>query len=113
MGKKAAGPDQIHGKVLKSWANQLAPVFSKIFYTSLAQAFVPSCFKQSVIIPVPKKNTPLCMNDYRPVALTSAVVKCFEKLIKTYISSSLPSSFDTLQFAYRENRSRDDAICNL
>ena len=72
-GKKAAGPDQIPGRVLKFCANQLAPVYTKIFNTSLSQAVVPSCFKQSVVIPVPKKNTPPCMKDYRPVALTSAV----------------------------------------
>ena len=31
----------------------------------------------------------------------------------SYITTSLPSPFDTLQFAYRANRSRDDAIANL
>lgn len=98
---------------LVSSANQLAPVYTTVFNTSLAQAVVPSCFKQSVIIPVPKRRIPSCMNDYHPVALTSAVMKCFEKLIKNYISTSLPSSFDTLQFAHRANRSRDDAIPNL
>lgn len=41
------------------------------------------------------------------------VMKCFEKLVKSFICTSLPSSFDPLQFAYRENRSRDDAISNL
>jgi len=36
--------------------------------------------------------------------------KCFEKLIKTHICSILPALIDTLQFAYRSNRSTDDAI---
>ena len=40
-------------------------------------------------------------------------MKCFEKLVKDYICTSLPSSFDPHQFAYRPNRSRDDAIANL
>jgi len=26
--------------------------------------------------------SPACLNDYRPVALTSVVIKCFERLIK-------------------------------
>ena len=54
-----------------------------------------------------------CLNDYRPVALTSTVMKCFERLVKNIICSSLPSSFDPFQFAYRANRSREDAISNL
>ncbi|KAL3051735.1 hypothetical protein OYC64_001881 [Pagothenia borchgrevinki] len=34
-------------------------------------------------------------------------MKCFERLVKTFITSSLP---DPLQFTYRANRSTDDAI---
>ncbi len=44
------------------------------------------------------------------VALTPIFSKSFEKLIKTHICSVLPASLDTLQFAYRSNRSTDDAI---
>lgn len=40
-------------------------------------------------------------------------MKCFEKLIKTFITSSLPTTLDPLQFAYRPNRSTDDAIAHL
>ncbi len=50
------------------------------------------------------------MNDWRPVALTPIFSKCFEKLVRDYICSVLPASLDPLQFAYRSNRSTDDAI---
>ena len=109
-GIKAAGPDQIPERVLNSCADQLAPVYTKIFNTSLAQAVVPSCFKQSIIVPVPKKSKPSCLSDYRPAALTLAVMKCFERLVKNDICTSLPNSFDPLQFTYKANRSRDDGI---
>ncbi|KAK3519942.1 hypothetical protein QTP70_008205 [Hemibagrus guttatus] len=69
-------------------------------------AIVPTCLKAMTIIPVPKKSTVSCFNDYRPVALTPTVMKCFERHIKT----QLPSSLDPLQFGYRPNRSTDDAI---
>ena len=36
---------------------------------------------------VPKKSRPAIPNDFRPVALTSHVMKSFEKLIKTMIMS--------------------------
>ncbi len=36
-------------------------------------------------------------------------MKCFERLVKTFITSSLPDSLDPLQFADRPNRSTDDA----
>ena len=111
--RKAAGPDGISGRVLRSCAVQLAPVFTTIFNLSLAQSVVPTCFKSSIVVPVPKIASPACMNDYRPVALTSVVMKCFERLVKDNICSVLPSSMDPLQFAYRPNRSTDDAISQV
>ncbi|KAI5628338.1 gastrula zinc finger protein XlCGF28.1-like [Silurus asotus] len=111
--RKAAGPNGITGQVLKACADQLAPVFTEIFNLSLEQSVVPSCFKQSTIVPVPKKPQPACLNDYRPVALTSVVIKCFERLVRDFITASLPVTLDPLQFAYRQNRSTEDAIAHL
>ncbi|KAL6490166.1 hypothetical protein MHYP_G00005110 [Metynnis hypsauchen] len=111
--RRAPGPDGLCGRVLKACVHQLAPIFTVIFNLSLSLSTVPSCFKQSVIVPVPKKPQPACHNDYRPVALTSVVMKCFEKLVRDFITSSLPDSLDPLQFAYRQNRSTDDAITHL
>ncbi|KAK3513718.1 hypothetical protein QTP70_028756 [Hemibagrus guttatus] len=41
---------------------------------------VPTCLKTTTIIPVPKKSPVSCLNDYRPVALTPIIMKCFERL---------------------------------
>lgn len=43
-----------------------------------------------------------CPDDYRPIALTSMVMKGLEKLIKTFITS-------TLQFAIHANTCVEDA----
>ncbi len=111
--RKAAGPDGITGRVLRSCADQLAGLFTSIFNESLATSVVPTSFKKYIIIPVPKNNKPSCLNDYRPVALTSIVMKVFERLVKSHISSSIPVTLDPLQFAYRPNRSTDDAIFHI
>ena len=108
--RKATGPDGVPGKVLRDCADQLAGVFTNIFSQSLSQAVIPSCLKTSTIIPVPKKSSVSCLNDYRPVALTSIAMKCFEKLVRSHITSVLPPELDPYQFAYRANRSTEDAI---
>lgn len=108
--RKATGPDGVPGRVLKSCADQLAGVFTRIFNSSLSQATIPSCLKSATIIPVPKKPVPEDLNSYRPVALTPVVMKCLEKLVLWHIKYSLPASFDPRQFAYRSNRSTEDAI---
>uniref|UniRef100_A0A6I8PZ49 Reverse transcriptase domain-containing protein n=1 Tax=Xenopus tropicalis TaxID=8364 RepID=A0A6I8PZ49_XENTR len=100
----------IPGRLVKACAHELADVFTDIFNLSLLQSAVPTCFKRTTIIPVPKKMNVSCLNDYRPVALTSIAMKCFERIVKAHITSLLPASLDSLQFAYRSNRSTDNAI---
>ena len=107
--RKATGPDRVPGKVLKECADQLSTVFTNIFNLSLAQAVIPSCLKTSTIIPIPKKPSPCSLNDYRPVALTPIVMKFFKRLVLKYIKTSLPLDLDPHEFAYRANRSTDDA----
>ncbi len=84
--RKAAGPDGITGRVLRSCTDQLAGLFTSIFNESLATSVVPTSFKKSIIIPVPKNNKPSCLNDYRPVALTSIVMKVFERLVRATLA---------------------------
>ncbi len=95
--RKSAGHDGMTGHVLRACADQLAGLFTSIFNESLATSVVPTSFKKSVI-PVPKNSKPSCLNDYRPVALTSIVMKVFERLLKSHICSSIPATLDTLQF---------------
>ncbi len=104
--RKAAGPENIPGRVLKDCAEQLTDIFN----TSLSQAVIPTCLKSTTIIPVPKKSPVYCLNDYRPIALTPIILKCFERLVMHNIKTSLPNTCNPLQFAYRPNRSTDDAI---
>ncbi|KAK3545873.1 hypothetical protein QTP70_016452 [Hemibagrus guttatus] len=98
--RKSAGPDNIPGRVLRECAEQLADVFTDIFNISLTSAFVPMCLKTTTIIPMPKKSTISCLNEYRPIAITPIVMKCFERLVMRHIKTQLPPSLD---------RSTDDA----
>ncbi len=108
--RKATGPDGILGRVLKTWAHQLAGVFTDMFNLSLSLSVVPQCFKTFTIVPIQKTPKSSCLNDWCPVALTPIISKCFENLIRDHICSVLPASLDPLQFAYRNNRSIDDAF---
>ncbi len=77
---------------------------------SLLTSRVPACFKAATIVPIPKQSNVKCLNDYRPVALTSIPAKCLERLIIKHIKEARPSTLDPYQFLYRENRSTEDAI---
>ncbi|KAL0153467.1 hypothetical protein M9458_051234, partial [Cirrhinus mrigala] len=108
--RKAPGPDGVTPACLKTCADQLAPIFSQIFNRSLELCEVPSCFKHSTIIPVPKNPKITGLNDYRPVVLTSVIMKSLEKLVLAYLKDITGPLLEPLQFAYRANRSVDDAV---
>ncbi|KAK3511758.1 hypothetical protein QTP70_021781, partial [Hemibagrus guttatus] len=108
--RKAPGSDGVTPACLKTCAGQLAFIFSQIFNRSLELCEVPACFKRSTIIPIPRKPKITGLNDYRPVALTSVVMKSFERLVLAYLKNITGPLLDPLQFAYRANRSVDDAV---
>jgi hypothetical protein len=49
-------------------------------------------------------------NDYRRIAITSVIMKSFERLVKDHITSTLHVTLNPMQFAYRPNWSTDNAI---
>ena len=69
-----------------------------MFNLSLTESVIPACFKQITIVPVPKEAKVTCLNDYRPVALVSVAVKCFERLFMAHINTITPETLDPLQF---------------
>ena len=108
--RKAAGPDGITPRLLRTCANELAGIFTMLFNWSLRLCTVPDIFKRSVIIPIPKRSPVSCLNDYRPVALTSVIGKSFERLVLEHLKRCIPDTLDPFPFAYRSNRSTDDAV---
>eukprot|EP00061_Rhincodon_typus_P007208 g28669.t1 len=82
---KAMGPDGAPSRELRSCADQLVKVFIAMFNLSLLQAEVPTCFKKTTIIPIPKKAHAMCLNNYCSVTLTSIIMKTFERLVMAHM----------------------------
>ncbi|XP_061142850.1 uncharacterized protein LOC133159647 isoform X2 [Syngnathus typhle] len=109
--RKAPGPDGVSPSCLKICAEQLAPTFARIFNRSLELCEVPSCFKSSTIVPVAKKPAIIGLNDYRPVALTSVVMKYFERLVLNHLKDADDTTLigliqDGDETAYRQELER-------
>ena len=62
---------------------------------------------------MPKKPNAKGLNDLRPIALTSQLMKCFERVILCHFSKQVAAYQDPLQFAYRESVGVDDALLYL
>lgn len=56
---------------------------------------------------------PIENKDFRAVALTCVVMKCFKKIILNMIKPKISSSLDPHQFVNREGCSAKDAMINI
>ena len=110
---KAPGPDGVKGKLIKNCAVQLSSVFTYIFQFLLNSHFMPRDWKMSTIIPIPKNAKASVPNDFRPVALTSVLAKCFERILCDFLNKQVADHLDPFQFAYRAKRGTDDACLTL
>lgn len=111
--RKAAGPDVISPRLLRSCADQLCETLQYMFNLSLRLGQVPQLWKTSCLVPVPETPHPKDMNSYRPVALTSHLMKTFQRLVLGYLRPLMNPSMDPLQFAYRPGIGVDDALIYL
>ncbi|TWW54386.1 hypothetical protein D4764_0180630 [Takifugu flavidus] len=98
--RKSAGPDGISPRVLRNSSRQLCGILQHLFNQSLHLQRIPVLWKTSCLVPVPKKTHPVAPSDYRPIALTSHIMKVMERL-------------DPLQFAYQPKVGVDDAVIYL
>ncbi|KAM3624257.1 uncharacterized protein V6R79_021176 [Siganus canaliculatus] len=111
----APGADNISGRVLKHCADQLGCVFQHLFQSSMTAGIVPKLWKHSTIIPIPKKSTPKTLNDLRPVALTSHVMKAMERVLEgqSGLSAALTVHSASTEGTGRAVNTQTQAVCEL
>ncbi|CAH8429151.1 unnamed protein product [Schistosoma bovis] len=79
---KSTGPDELHPRLLKELSNFVANPLSICFNLSVTQGRLPKDWKNAIVGPVLKTGTKQKPANYRPVSLTSVVVKILEKIIR-------------------------------
>ena len=90
---KANGPDNISAKMLKSTAVSIAPVFTKFFNLSITTGKLPSAWKTSSVVPIPKTENKSDAKNYRPISLLSVTSKILERHIHGKILMHLQSAY--------------------
>ena len=80
---KAPGPHNIHSQVLKNCAERLAKPLFLLFTQSISTGILPSDWRRVNITPIFKKGSKVSPENYRPISLTSQVIKVLETLIRS------------------------------
>ena len=102
---KAPGPDSISGHVLKHCSDSLSFPLSILFNKSYRTSTFPDDWKNANVVPIHKKGLKNDVANYRPVSLTSLVMKIFEKCIRDEIYSLCKDKITPNQHGFLPNRS--------
>ena len=105
----SAGPDRFPAILLKKCSDLLSEPLFLLWQKSLSNGKVPSVLKTANIIPIHKGKgaSRTDAKNYRPIALTSHLIKIFEKVIRKYFVVFMESNnlFNPSQHGFRSGRS--------
>ena len=104
---KSAGDDEIHPRILRECADELTAPLCMLFNKSIDSGSVPLSWKLATITPLHKSDERDNAENYRPISLTSQVVKLLEKLIRRKVMDHLlkVGTLSDEQHGFREKKS--------
>ena len=103
----SAGPDGFPAILLKQLKTVLAKPLYLLWRHSLDDSICPMKAKENSITPIHKSESTAIAANYRPVALTSHLIKIFEKVLRKKIVEYLDANnlFNSTQHGFRAGRS--------
>jgi hypothetical protein len=111
---KSPGMDGIFPALLQKGQEILIPYLIRIFRACLATGYVPSmwCQVKVVFIPKPGRNSHCGPKDFRPISLTSFLLKTLERLVDRYLRDEVLAlkPLHPNQHAYQAGKSVETAL---
>ncbi|CAM4595088.1 unnamed protein product [Lepidochelys kempii] len=106
-GTKSGGPDNLHPRILKELAHEIASPLARIFNESVNSGVVLYDWRIANIVPIFKKGKKSDPGNYRPVSLTSVVCKVLEKVLKEKVVKDIEvnGKWDKIQHCFTKGRS--------
>ena len=103
----APGPDGIPAILLKRCASSMSVPIHLLWSESMSTGIVPGFYKTGYVSPLFKKGSRCNAANYRPVTLTSHVVKVYERVVRKHMVRYLETNnlLSDKQHGFRSNRS--------
>ncbi|XP_033116859.1 uncharacterized protein LOC117116866 [Anneissia japonica] len=109
---KAGGPDSIPPKVLRKCAFELSVPVTDLINASLAQAKVPTQWKEANVVPVPKQY-PATISKLRPISLTSILAKVAEGRVAKVLTECIKTKLDKRQYGNQKGVSTTHCLVDI
>lgn len=110
---KAPGPDNIPPEALKADIDTTVEMMHVLFGKVWDNEEIPSDWKESHIVKIPKKGDLSNCNNYRGISLLSIPGKVFNRVILERIRDATDPQLRDQQAGFRRNRSCSDQIATL
>lgn len=110
---KAHGFDGIIPKMLQVANHTLLVWLVKIFKASIRLGYIPKTWRKVKVVFIPKsgKTSHTAAKDYRPISLSSFLLKTMERLVDLEVRTCLPRGLlARSQHAYMKGRSTETAL---
>ena len=103
----SSGEDGITASLLKNCKDSLAYPIYLIWKNSFDSGFIHPTFLTQMITPVHKKGSKSKPENYRPISLTSHIIKIFERIVRDKLVDFLESNhlLNSFQHGFRHGRS--------
>jgi hypothetical protein len=85
--RKAPGPDGFHPMVLQQMPEEVVETLTELYKRSIQEGTVPSTWREMKVIFLPKegKDDYASPKAYRPITLSSFLLKTMERVILWYL----------------------------
>ena len=85
--ESSSQPDgEIPSRIIKKCKHSISQPIYLLWKESYEKGIVPDSLKQQLIVPIHKKDSKVHAKNYRPISLTSHIVKIFERLIRDQLA---------------------------
>jgi ribonuclease HI len=109
--------DGITPVLLKKGVEYLAPILCRIFCACIAYGYIPVSWRCTKVIFIPKvgKDNYFEAKSFRPISLTSFLLKTVEKLVDRYLRDHVLAAcpLSSRQHAYQPGRSTSTALYDV
>ena len=102
---KAKGPDEIPAIVYKRYSRAVSKPLNQVFYKIEQNSVLPGSWKNSIAVPIYKKDCKFGVGNYRQVSLLTIASKIFELCLFTCLYRHLEPIFHQAQYGFQKSRS--------
>ena len=107
---KSPGPDGFTNNFVKECWEFLAEDFYKLIDDFYHGRVSLKSINGSFIALIPKKDAPVCPNDFRPISLLNCSFKIITKLLANRLQKIILSMIHANQYGFLNNRSIQDCL---